>query len=209
MITQTIDRYPHDWHSRSRNTKLSRKRGEKVQCSCCTRFWPWDEVEVHHSSYEDEADRAGVNIFPVCGSKQDIGTCHHWVHQKGNWIKEEDPWNNRNTGMIVRRLQDGYANGSIRVDTPWLSVAGAIGAIAIGWFMMSSFLGGVQPTANSAIVQSAVNVRQGPGSKYPKSGKPLVKGAIATILEEKDGWIRIGDGLWVAKNYTRNKPANQ
>ena len=208
MITQTIDRYPHDWPARSIATKRSRQQGKKVQCSCCGKFHRWDKIEVHHTSYEGEGDRAGVNIFPICGSKQDIGTCHHWVHQQGNWIKDKNCWFNRNTPAIVRRLQHGYAGDPIGETRPWLGIVGALGAIAIGWFMMSLFLGGIHPVKRTAIVSATVNVRQGPGVAYAKSGNPLTKGATVEILEEKNGWVRIkglGDRSWIAGNYTKPK----
>jgi len=208
MITQEVSRYPHRWAALSRDTKLSRKHGKKVQCSCCNRLWPWDDVEVHHTSYEGEGDRAGVNIFPVCGSKQDIGTCHHWVHQKGNWMQEDDTWQNRNTPAIVARLQHGYAGDPIGETRPWLGIVGALGALAIGWFMMSLFLGGVKPVKRTAIVSATVNIRQGPGVAYAKSGKPLTKGATVEILEEKNGWVRIkglDDRSWIAGNFTKQK----
>ena len=202
MTTQTIDRYPHNWHLLSIATKRSRQQGKKVQCSCCGKLYPWDKIEVHHTSYEKENDRAGVNIFPVCGSKQDVGTCHHLMHKKGNWIKDKNIWFNRNNDDIVRRLQKGYA-GDSREDTPWLGIVGMLGAIAIGWFIVSSFVGRVKPA--SRVVTETVNVRQGPGIGYLKSGKPLLKGATVGVLEEKDGWIRIGDRSWIAGNYTKVK----
>jgi len=200
MTTQTIDRYPHDWATRSRDTKRSRKQGKKVQCSCCGKFHPWDNVEVHHSSYQGESDRAGVNIFPVCGSKQDPGTCHHLLHQKGNWIKDKNIWFNRNSDAIVRRLQKGYA-GDSSIDVPWLGIVGALGAIAIGWFVVGSFIGGAQPVRR--LLTESVNVRQGPGIAYLKAGKPLAKGTAVEVLEEKDGWVRIDGGRWIAGNYTK------
>jgi SH3-like domain-containing protein len=210
MTTQEINRYPHDWPARSRDAKLSRKQGEKVQCSCCRRFWPWDEVEVHHSSYQLENDRAGVNIFPVCGSKQDPGTCHHWLHKKENWIKDRDIWKNRNTDAVVRRLQDGYTptasasiSDPISEDFPWLGIAATIAALAVGWVLFNPFRS-VQPQQRTAIIESPVNVRQGPGSAYPKNGGPLAKGTTVEILEEKDGWIRVNGRSWIFKNQTKS-----
>ena len=203
MTTHTIDRYPHDWATRSRDTKRSRQQGKKVQCSCCEKLHPWDNIEVHHSSYKGERDRAGVNIFPVCGSKQDVGTCHHLLHKKDNWIKDKNIWHNRNPPAIVRRLQKGYAGASSGVDGPWLSIVGAIGAMAIGWFVVSLFVGRINPAKESAIVTEVVNVRQGPGVAYPKSGKPLPKGAAVEVMERKDGWVKIGDDHWISEKYTR------
>ena len=204
MTTQEIDRYPHDWHTRSRDTKRSRQHGEKVQCSLCGKLHPWDHIETHHSSYQGENDRAGVNIFPVCGSKQDIGTCHHLVHQKGNWIKDKNIRHNRNSPAIVRQLQQGYAGASSE-DSPWLGIVAAIGVASIGWFIVNSFMGSIKPVKEAAITTETVNVRQCPAVTCPKAGKPIAKGAAVDILEEENGWIRIGDGAWIAKNYTKVK----
>ena len=73
----------------------------------------------------------------------------------------------------------------------------------IGWFVVSPFVGRINPAKESAIVTEAVNVRQGPGVAYPKSGKPLPKGASVEVLERKEGWVKIGDGHWIAEKYTR------
>lgn len=210
MTNQDNDRYPHDWPARSIATKRIRQQGEKVQCSCCGDLFPWGQIEVHHTSYQGDGDRAGVNIFPVCGSKQDVGTCHHLLHKKGNWIKDKNYWYNRNTPSIVRHLQSRY-HGESPESTPWLVILGAIGAIAIGWFVMSSMIG-VKPVKKSAvqtsIVTAPVNVRQGPGDGYPKIGKPLPKGATVVVLEKKNGWVRIrgnSDRSWIAGNYAKPK----
>ena len=185
MTNQDNDRYPHDWPARSIATKRSRQQGEDVQCSCCGYLFPWGQIEVHHTSYQGDGDTAGVNIFPVCGSKQEPGTCHHLLHKKGNWIKDQNYWFNRNTPAIVHRLQSVYANRFVSMnmdmDIPWLGIVGAIGAVAIGWFVISSVLREVKPVKKAAdrasIVLAPVNVRQGPGDGYPKVGKPLVTGA--------------------------------
>lgn len=208
MTNQDNDRYPHDWSARSIATKKSRQQGKDVQCSCCGDLFPWDQIEVHHSSYEGEGDTAGVNIFPVCGSKQEPGTCHHLLHKKGNWIKDQNYWYNRNTTAIVHHLQSGY-HGDSSEPTPWLVILGAIGAVAIGWFVMNAVIDGNKPVKKSAaqisIVIAPVNVRQGPGDGYPKVGKPLITGTTVEVLEEKTGWVRIGDRSWIAGNFTKQK----
>ena len=209
MLTQPIDRYPKDWHARSIATKRSRQQGKKVQCSYCEKFYRWDKIEVHHSSYQGKKDCAGVNIFPVCGSKQDVGTCHHLVHKKGNWIKDKNIWFNRNTPAIVRRLQRGYGGKSSRAANPWLGIAGAIGVFAIGWFVAGSFFGGDKPvkerTEQISIVIATVNVREGPGLEYLKNGKPLPKGAEVKVLEVREGWVRIGQRSWIDGSYAKQK----
>lgn len=211
MLTQKIDRYPKDWPARSIATKRSRQQGKKVQCSYCGKFHRWDKIEVHHTSYQCEKDRAGVNIFPVCGSKQDIGTCHHLVHKKGNWIKDKNIWFNRNTPAIVRRLQRGYAGESSRANVPWLCLAGAIGVFAIGWFVVSAFVGRNKPVeeAEISIVTATVNVREGPGLGYLKRDKPLPKGATVEVLETRGGWVKIGDRSWIDGSYTQVKKQPQ
>lgn len=45
---------------------------------------------------------------------------------------------------------------------------------------------------------ASLNVRGGPGTKYPVVNK-LSKGAMVQAFEEKNGWVRIGIGQWVLK----------
>ena len=45
-----------------------------------------------------------------------------------------------------------------------------------------------------------LNVRSGPGTNFPALAK-LPLGAAVDIYEEKSGWLRIGTGRWVSKNY--------
>lgn len=204
------DRYAHDWATRSRDTKRSRQHGNEVQCSCCGGYYDWDEVEVHHANYQGENDRAGVNIFPICGSKQDVGTCHHWVHSHRNWIKDKwDPtWGNHNTRSVVRRLQRGYRTGNpegFAFDVPWALIS-AVGAITIGWLLMSAILANPKPIATrTAIVDRPLNVRSGPGTNYPTTGKPLNKGDSIAVVGEDKGWVQIGDRRWIAGNYLKVK----
>jgi hypothetical protein len=201
------DRYAHNWAKRSRDTKRSRQHGDTVQCSCCGGYYDWDEVEVHHTSYQGENDRAGVNIFPICGSKQDPGTCHHWVHQQGNWITDKwDPtWGNHNSRSVVKRLQRGYRTGNpegLDFEIPWALIS-AIGAMAIGWIIMSALFNG-KPQQRTAIVTSPVNVRSAPSQSAVKLGT-LPKGRSVKVWEVKDGWFRIDNGQWIAGNFVKER----
>jgi hypothetical protein len=52
--------------------------------------------------------------------------------------------------------------------------------------------------ARGTVSGSSLNVRSGPGTKYPIVAK-LLKGATVQAVEEKSGWYRIGDNEWVLK----------
>ncbi len=215
-VSDMSDRYAHDWATRSRDTKRSRQQGDTVQCSCCGGYYPWDDIEVHHANYQGENDRAGVNIFPICGSKQDPGTCHHWVHSQGNWIKDKwDPvWGNHNTRSVVKRLQRGYAtgnpegNGLMMPDRiPWLGI-GAVAAI--GLFALAS-LSKPKPTipadALAAIngdrictTTQLANIRNpnpiGIPTKVP--GQTIGVGSKVTV-EGNGEWLEVRSGQWSGK----------
>jgi uncharacterized protein YgiM (DUF1202 family) len=57
-----------------------------------------------------------------------------------------------------------------------------------------------QETANFpykiAISINALNVRTGPGSTY-QSIRIIKKGSVHKVLEERDGWGRIGENVWI------------
>lgn len=48
--------------------------------------------------------------------------------------------------------------------------------------------------------EEGLKIRTGPGVNYPKCGK-LDAGTEVEVLEEKDGFIRIGQDQWVMKSY--------
>jgi hypothetical protein len=206
------DRYSDDWATKSRDTKRSRQYDDgSVQCSCCGGYFHWDDIEVHHTSYQKDNDTAGVNIFPICGSKQDEGSCHHWVHQQGNWKRDKwDPvWGNHNEAHVVKRLQRGYATGNpdsvwpvfAFPQWPWMTIGVCSAAALVCLAMMT------KPVAvkRIAIVAKPVNVRLAPTVAAPKLDKPLQTKTMVTVYEESNGWSRIGDGQWVASNYLRSK----
>lgn len=55
----------------------------------------------------------------------------------------------------------------------------------------------------SAIVINPVNVRIGPSESFALAGNPLPKGTPVKKLEERNGWVRVGDRQWVAGNFIR------
>lgn len=59
----------------------------------------------------------------------------------------------------------------------------------------------VKAKPKGVVTASALNVRSGPGGSFKKVGKPLLKGEKLEVQEEKDGWIKIGEGRWVSGKY--------
>jgi uncharacterized protein (TIGR02594 family) len=53
------------------------------------------------------------------------------------------------------------------------------------------------------VTASALNVRSGPGGSNRKVGQPLKKGEKVEVLEEKNGWMKIGEGRWVYGKYIK------
>jgi hypothetical protein len=53
---------------------------------------------------------AGWDVFPVCGSTNEPGTCHHRLHRKGNWIidSKNPKWGNHNTIAKIWQLRLGW-----------------------------------------------------------------------------------------------------
>lgn len=55
----------------------------------------------------------------------------------------------------------------------------------------------------AVVTASALNVRTGPGTNYPKNSS-LPKGEIVFVTEIKDGWCKIGlDVKWVSKSFLK------
>ena len=52
----------------------------------------------------------GWDVFPVCGSTNEPGTCHNRLHRKGTWIidKRNPKYGNRNTIAKIWRLRLGW-----------------------------------------------------------------------------------------------------
>lgn len=208
-----IDRYPSDWATRSRDTKRSRSNGNQVQCSNCGGWFRWDQVEVHHAYYKGEGDRAGVNVFPVCGSKQDVGTCHHELHRKQNWKQYQNIWKNTNTRSIIDKLRRGYATGNPDQSIPWSGIIGTIALITIGWALMSAILAKPKPTAPKTATiappgkYNAANLRSQPQPTAKKVGDALPKGATVTTVGRSVGWVEVtvrdGRSGWVAENFVK------
>lgn len=55
------------------------------------------------------------------------------------------------------------------------------------------------------VTAQVLNVRGGPGTGFPVVRK-LRHGADIQLLEERDGWVRIGGNEWVAKTYLELLP---
>lgn len=56
-------------------------------------------------------------------------------------------------------------------------------------------------TGTGTSTGDGVNVRKGPGTTYDKTGKKLSKGAGVSIYGETNGWVCIGQGEWVSKDF--------
>lgn len=52
----------------------------------------------------------------------------------------------------------------------------------------------------TVLPQEGLKIRKGPGLNFGKAGK-LAAGDEVVILEEKDGFVRIGYDQWVMKSY--------
>ena len=52
----------------------------------------------------------GWDVFPVCGSTNERGSCHHRLHNRGNWIidKRNPKWGNHNKFSTICRLRLGW-----------------------------------------------------------------------------------------------------
>lgn len=65
------------------------------------------------------------------------------------------------------------------------------------------------PTFRNGVVNvnSALNIREGAGSTYKKVAKPLKRGTDVTVLEEKDGWLKVKVEIegWVSKSFIQKK----
>jgi len=59
---------------------------------------------------------------------------------------------------------------------------------------------GIYVKIATVLPEEGLNVRTGPDAKAPKYGK-LKAGTEVEVLEEKDGFVRIGQDQWVMKSY--------
>jgi hypothetical protein len=73
-------------------------------------FWP--NVRI------TDREIIGWDVFPVCGSQNEQGSCHWRLHLNTNWVRDKtDPtWRNHNNWMAVYRLRIGWLllNQSVR-----------------------------------------------------------------------------------------------
>lgn len=119
-------RYGPGWQNLAARTKAL--QGGK--CACCGNVFPSSALQVHHVRYSDTSgmlgDRAvpGIDVFAVCGSKQDVGSCHHKLHAPGIWLV--DPINpalgNRNAPEIIQSLKRNFQGLTWREDGARFSV---------------------------------------------------------------------------------------
>ncbi len=57
------------------------------------------------------------------------------------------------------------------------------------------------PIDTGTVSTGALNVRSGPGGTHDKAGDPLTRGSKVDVFEKKDGWLRIGEDLWVSGRF--------
>jgi len=60
----------------------------------------------------------------------------------------------------------------------------------------------IHPT-NGTVIASLLNIRQSPSATAPLQANPIPKNSAVTILEEKDGWLRVRTEIegWVKKEF--------
>ncbi len=108
----------------------------------------------------------------------------------------------------VKEASDALAAAGVSVDHQLEADGG--GSAACGYNLPGQFF--VEPTRTLPLLMGAktillrgkvtgdsLNVRSGPGTKYPIITK-LVKGAAVVAYGELSGWYRIGDGQWAIKS---------
>lgn len=99
-------RYADNWSQTSRKARNS----VAGRCSCC---WVRSSDQTHHVQYQDLFGRIagrevpGWHVFPVCGSTDDRGTCHHWLHSGGRWIRNGE-LGSRNQIRVIWLLRFRY-----------------------------------------------------------------------------------------------------
>ena len=186
-------RYTDNWHNLSKAVKQSQMKGDRVQCACCQRLFSWENTETHHTSYLGEGDRAGVNLFALCGNTRSPGTCHHWVHLKEQWHRSKtDPvWGSGNHKNIVTQLQNNYAAQSRPMEQSdgrsmlWavLAIVGAIGVFAL-------FQGKPKftPTQKTIVVSQRANIRAIPNGKILCV---VERNEILRVLSTDGQWISV------------------
>jgi hypothetical protein len=107
----------------------------------------------------------------------------------------------------VKEASDALVAAGVPVSNQLEADGG--GSAACGYNLPGQFF--VEPTRSLPVLMGAktiffrgqvntkiMNVRQGPGTKYPVVTQ-LSQGAAITAYEESNGWYRIGDGQWAIK----------
>lgn len=105
-------RYSENWSKTSAEVKrMQSPDGEHVRCACCGKLFDWQETETHHLFYISGTDgEPGKNLVAVCGSTSKPGTCHHLLHSKKYYVKDEQEpvFGNKNTDEVVAKLQSNW-----------------------------------------------------------------------------------------------------
>jgi hypothetical protein len=202
-------RYSDDWPAMSRDAKRSRMdSNDRVQCSCCGDWHDWKQVETHHAYYLGDGDTIGINVFPVCGSTSDVGSCHHWLHLKEQWYTDRDDyvWGCGNCPEVVEKLRRGYSGQQslLPYDFDWWVMLRSIGFVLAGLLFVTGLFRGQQPgttaqtiTINAGPQYSGANLRESPGGR--KLGRSLSNGTTTTIEQRNGQWCKTPDGwIWCA-----------
>jgi len=142
-----------------------------------------------------------ITIYEELGNWYRIGNMQ-WVHKHYVKIVENkkraivnDP-----TGLNVRSepgvsykiidvLRDGTEIEIFDKKDRWYN-------IGVNQWVYAPLVIIIEAQKGRVISPNFLNVRTGPGTNHPIVNK-LSKDAIITLLQEKDGWFRIGDDEWV------------
>ena len=137
---QYDDRYSSSW---SHTSRMARKA---VNYRCCNCWWRRAD-STHHAQYsfydclgirrkvkDHERQEVGRSLFPVCGESEESGSCHYWLHCKGNWIvnRSDRVWGNRNTPAALNQLRVRFWLLRFSQKTSWIW-QGVIVGFAIAW----------------------------------------------------------------------------
>lgn len=131
--------------------------------------------------------------YPHLGSKgEEVKKIQHGLNQVGYKLTEDGDWG-KNTQAAVLDFQK---KAGMDPDGLWGPKSEAALAAAIAAQSKNSGYK-VQVTARNGL-----NVRKGPGSNYGIV-KVLTSGASATVLEEVNGWGKIGNNQYIMLKYTK------
>ena len=131
--------------------------------------------------------------YPHLGSQgEEVKKIQHGLNQVGYKLTEDGDWG-KNTQAAVLDFQD---KAGMDPDGLWGPKSEAALAAAIA----AKATKGYKAKITS---KSGLNVRKGPGSNYRTVRSPLPFGYIVTILEETNGWGKIGTEQYISLKYTK------